>query len=49
MEITKKGLDEIRLEMYAFVFNSYIELHGGEIRQNELGETEALVQFTFPK
>ena len=47
--ITKKGFDEISLEMYAFICKAYIELQGGEIRQSELDETEAMVQFTLPK
>ena len=47
--ITKKGFDEIRLEMFAFICNAYIELQGGEIRQSELDETEALVQFSIQK
>jgi len=47
--ITKKGYDEITLEMYAFICNAYIELQGGEIRQNELDEGEALIQFSIPK
>ena len=47
--ITKKGFDEIALEMYAFICKAYIDLQGGEIRQSELGETEAMVQFTLPK
>ena len=47
--ITKKGFDEITLEMFAFISKAYIELQGGEIRENELGEIEALVQFSLPK
>jgi signal transduction histidine kinase len=47
--IAKKGFDEITLEMFAFISKAYIELQGGEIRQNELSESEALVQFTLPK
>ena len=47
--ITKKGFDEITLEMFAFICKAYIELQNGEIRQSELDETEALVQFTLPK
>ena len=47
--ITKKGFDEIALEMFAFICNAYIELQGGQIRQSELDETEATVQFTLPK
>lgn len=47
--ITKKGYDEIALEMFAFICNACIELQGGEIRQSDLDESEATVQFTFPK
>lgn len=47
--ITKKGFDEITLEMFAFICKAYIDLHGGEIRQSELDEAEAVVQFTLPK
>ena len=47
--IAKKGFDEITLEMFAFICKAYIELQGGQIRQNELDETEAAVQFTLPK
>jgi len=47
--IAKKGFDEITLEMFAFICKAYIELQGGQIRQNELNETEAVVQFTLPK
>ena len=47
--ITQKGFDEITLEMFAFICKAYIELQGGQIRQNELDETEAAVQFTLPK
>ena len=47
--ITKKGFDEITLEMFAFICKAYIELQNGEIRQSELDETEALVKFTLPK
>jgi len=47
--ITKKGFDEITLEMFAFICKTYIDLQGGEIRQSELDETEAMVQFTLPK
>ena len=47
--IAKKGFDEITLEMFAFICKAYIELQGGQIRQNELDETEAVVQFTLPK
>jgi signal transduction histidine kinase len=48
-EITKKGYDEITLEMFAYICKAYIELQGGKIRQNELNETEASVQFSLPK
>ena len=47
--ITQKGFDEITLEMFAFICKAYIELQGGQIRQNELDETEAVVQYTLPK
>jgi signal transduction histidine kinase len=47
--ITKKGFDEIALEMFAFICKEYIELQGGEICQSDLDETEATVQFTLPK
>jgi signal transduction histidine kinase len=47
--ITKKGFDRITLEMYAFICKAYIELQGGEIRQSELDEGEASVQFSLPK
>jgi signal transduction histidine kinase len=47
--IKKIGFDEITLEMFAFISKAYLELQGGEIRENELGENEALVQFTLPK
>ena len=47
--IAKRGFDEITLEMFAFICKAYIELQGGQIRQNELDETEAVVQFTLPK
>ena len=47
--IAKKGYDEITLEMSTFICKAYIELLGGQIRQNELDETEALVKFTLPK
>ena len=49
MGIAKKGFDKITMEMFAFICNAYIELQAGEIRKSELGETEALVQFTLPK
>ena len=41
MGITKKGYDEIALEMYAFICKAYIELQGGEIRQSELDENRS--------
>jgi signal transduction histidine kinase len=47
--ITKKGYDKITLEMFPIICRAYIELQGGEIRQSELDETEALVQFSLPK
>jgi signal transduction histidine kinase len=47
--ITKKGFDEISLEMFAFICKAYIDLQGGEIRQSELDDTEAMVQFILPK
>lgn len=47
--ITKKGFDEIMLEMHPFICQAYIELQGGQIRQGELDDTEAMVQFTLPK
>lgn len=47
--ITKKGFDEMTLEMFAQICRAYIELQKGEIIQNELDETEATVQFTLPK
>ncbi len=47
--ITKKGYDKVSLEMFAFICNAYIELQGGEIRQSDLDESEATVQFTLPK
>jgi len=47
--ITKKGHDEIAMEMYPFICKAYVELQDGEIRQSELDETEALVQFTLQK
>jgi signal transduction histidine kinase len=49
MGITKKGYDEITLEMFAYICKAYIELQGGEIRQSELGEEETKIQFTIPK
>ena len=47
--IADRGLDEMTMEMFAHICRAYIELQGGEIRQSELDETEALVQFTLPK
>jgi len=47
--IAKRGFDEMTMEMFAHICHAYIELHGGEIRQSELDETEATVQFTLPK
>lgn len=47
--ITKKGYDEITLEMFAFICKAYIELQGGEIQQSELGKSEASVRFTLAK
>jgi len=47
--ITKHGFDEMTMEMFAHICRAYIELQGGEIRQSELDETEATVQFTLPK
>jgi len=47
--ITKRGFDEMTMEMFAHICRAYIELQGGEIRQSELDETEATVQFTLPK
>ena len=47
--ITKKGYDEITLEMFAHICKAYIELQKGEILQTTLEENEATVQFTLPK
>ena len=47
--IAKRGFDEMTMEMFAHICRAYIELQGGEIRQSELDETEAMVQFTLPK
>jgi signal transduction histidine kinase len=47
--ISKKGFDEMTMEMFAHICRAYIELQGGEIRQSDLGENEAVVQFTLPK
>jgi len=49
MGITKKGHDKITLDMFAVICKAYIELQGGEIRQSELDESEALVQFSLRK
>ena len=46
---TKRGFDEMLMEMSAHICRAYIELQGGEIRQGEADETEALIQFTIPK
>lgn len=47
--ITKRGYDEMTLEMFAQICRAYIELQKGEILRSELEETEAMVQFTLPK
>jgi signal transduction histidine kinase len=47
--ITNHGFDEMTLEMSAHICRAYIELQGGEIRKSDLDETEAMVQFTFPR
>jgi signal transduction histidine kinase len=47
--ITKKGYDEMNMDMFAQICHAYIELQGGEIRQSELDEGEALVQFRLPR
>ena len=47
--IIKRGFDEMTMEMFAHICQAYIELQGGEIRQSELDETEAIVQFMLPK
>jgi signal transduction histidine kinase len=47
--IAKKGYDEMTMDMFAQICRLYIELQGGEIRQNELDEGEAIVQFTLSK
>ena len=49
MGIIKKGFDKTTMEMSAQICRAYIELQGGEIRQSELDEDEALVQFRLPK
>ena len=47
--ITKKGYDKMTMDMFAQICRAYIKLQDGEIRQNELNEGEALIQFTLPK
>ena len=47
--ITKKGFDEMALEMFAQICLAYIDLQKGKITQSDLDETEAIVQFTLPK
>jgi len=47
--ITKKGYDEMTMEMFAQICQAYIELQKGEILQSELDESEAVVQFSLPK
>ena len=47
--ITKKGKDEMYMNMSAQICQAYIELQGAQIRQSELDEGEALVQFRLPK
>ena len=47
--ITKKGHDEMNMEMFAHICRAYIELQGGEIRQSDLSDSEATVQFTLSK
>jgi K+-sensing histidine kinase KdpD len=47
--ITKKGYDEMTMDMFAQICHAYITLQGGEIQQSELDEKEALVQFSLPK
>ena len=47
--ITKKGYDQITLEMSAHIARMYIDLQGGEICQSDLDEGEATIQFTIPK
>lgn len=47
--ITKRGFDEVIMEMFAHICRAYIELQGGEIRDSELDETEAMVRFTLPR
>lgn len=47
--ITKKGYDEMTMEMFAQICRAYIELQDGKIDQSELDENEATVQFSLPK
>ncbi len=47
--ITKRGHDEMIMEMFATICKAYIALQGGEIRQSDLDETEAVIQFSLPK
>ncbi|MBN1453733.1 MAG: HAMP domain-containing histidine kinase [Anaerolineales bacterium] len=47
--ITKPGFDEMTKEMSAHICRAYIDLQGGKIRQSELDETEAMIQFMLPK
>ena len=47
--ITKRGFDEMAMEMSAHICRAYIELQGGEIRQSDVDDKEALIQFTIPK
>jgi len=47
--ITKKGYDKMTMEMFAQICHAYIALQDGEVRQSDLDEGEALVQFSFPK
>lgn len=47
--ITKKGHDKITKEMVEVICRAYIELQNGEIRKSDLGESEALIQFSIPK
>ena len=47
--IAKRGFDEMTMEMFAHICHAYIELQSGEIRQSEVDETEAIIQFALPK
>ncbi len=47
--ITKKGYDKMTMEMFAQICHAYIALQDGEVRQSDLDEGEALVQFSLPK